>query len=92
MKELATWLANNQTEEELGRAIIARLNQWHNNPINIQPLNIVSPSVAATIKQQDAIGWYQFLLGRTSYKFAETQDAYFKFLKKITQDYDGHKP
>lgn len=68
------WLPIIQNLPWLGRFRFA-LHQWHHEPSRFVPLHVLTPNVQAAVCHQDGIGWHQFLLGRLSFLFAETQDA-----------------
>ena len=76
------WMIDNDGMPELVRAIMARLNQWSQDPFLTPPFRSRSTSVSRTITDQDAIGWYQFILGRVGRSFAETQHEHLQSIFK----------
>jgi hypothetical protein len=75
-------MIDNDGMPELVRAIMARLNQWSQDPLTPPPFRSRSTSVSRTITAQDTIGWYQFILGRVVRSFAETQQEHLQSIFK----------
>ena len=97
MGELSTWMEESYTHQGMSRAIIQRLGEWHagRTPQPIQG----NRALQRTIREQDEIGWENFLNGRPTRRFAEYQHRHFQDIGKdnygsiwlskfITQAYD----
>ena len=70
------WMESVNTEPTLHASILKRLAAWRSGR-PLPPLHGLSPPVAAAIAEQDAIGWWNFLLGRVSARFADVQAAHY---------------
>ena len=73
---LHKWMGSVNTHPTLQTAILKRLAQWRSNS-PLTPLPVLSPEFTSAIEEQDSIGWWNFLLGRVSTKFATLQEAYY---------------
>jgi hypothetical protein len=79
MAKLTDWMKKNYTSPELARWIVIRLNAWRTGSHIIQVYS--QPIVNKAIKDQDKIGWWQFLLGRVSKSMTTAQAQYLKIHK-----------
>ena len=66
-----------QTHPSLQTGILKHLAEWRSNRAFSPLSSILSPDVKAALLEQDSIGWWNFLLGRVSSKFATVQQAYY---------------
>ena len=73
---LQTFLGKEQTNGTLQAAILSRVQAWRNGlPMHRYP---AARLLQEAIAEQDEIGWWNFMLGRISKKFALIQDLHFK--------------
>jgi hypothetical protein len=82
LSQLNGWLASKDTQPELRFLIIkTTMTNWHNG---LAPLltSTAMPSLNPLLLSQDKISCYNFLLGRISHLWAETQQAYLTLLGK----------
>ena len=80
IQKLRQWLSENKTSPDLEVDLIGRLQAWRAG----RPppaLTTTSAAVSEAIEEQDSIGWWNFLLGRVSRKFAEVQSEHFKSIQ-----------
>jgi hypothetical protein len=71
-------MEKSQTHPILIQMILRRLAQWRSNTPYTPVTHILSPTIQAAILEQDSIGWWNFLLGRMSSKFAPIQQSYYE--------------
>ena len=79
LKKVGTWMAEKNTEPNLRLYIINGLSCWHQNlPQRHRP---GTRQFQDAFKEQDEIGWWNFLLGRATASFAEIQERHYRHLK-----------
>lgn len=81
MTKLQLWMESATTMPELQVALITRLRQWkgltrHN------PTWTTLHGLRHAVGNQDAIGWYNFLMGRISIEWKAVQQRYYDWLGK----------
>jgi hypothetical protein len=70
------WLEDNKTEPQLQETIIARLSQWRKGHKHTRIPPADNSKLRRAVKEQDTIGWEQFLYGRVSKKLIRYQGNY----------------
>jgi hypothetical protein len=81
LAQLDGWMATSPTHPEIRQLIIANLIAWHDKAAPILHSTEL-PALTLTLESQTSIGWYNFLMGRISYLWAATQQAYLTELGK----------
>jgi hypothetical protein len=79
MAKLNDWMKKHYTSPELARWIVIRLNEWQTGSRVTQVYS--QPIVNRAIKDQEKIGWWQFLLGIVSKSMTTAQTQYLKIHK-----------
>ena len=74
MSKLDDWLTSQKTEPSLQRHILGHLRSWRKGQQHQRPTAHRYHLTQAVIIQNQ-IGWYNFLLGRTSHHFQQAQQA-----------------
>lgn len=78
LSKLESWMMKKRTNPDLQRAILQRLREWHSDsPFGPIPWDCTFKDA---FKNQDAIGWYPFLLGHVSYHWQGVQQDYYNSL------------
>lgn len=78
LTKLDTWMLQKRTNPVVRTAILQRLREWHTGtPISPAEWDC---SFKTTLKTQNDIGWYPFLLGHVSNSWHEVQQAYYTSL------------
>jgi len=70
--KLKKWMEENHTAPAITRVVIAQLNSWHKD----EPCRISNIQTRQAVNQQNAMGWFQFLLGRHSKAFEKIQASH----------------
>ena len=71
METFSAWMDSNHTNLELSRWIKLRLGQWRRGA-TLTPV-LSNPHVRRAIRDQDRLGWWQFLLGRIPKSMVDAQ-------------------
>jgi hypothetical protein len=87
LAQLDRWMATSLTHPERRQLIIANLIAWHDKAAPIL-LSTKLPALTLTLESQMSIGWYNFFMGRISYLWAATQQAY---LTELGKRQTGHR-
>jgi hypothetical protein len=84
LKKLATALTTMATAPHLSSAIILRLQQWWKHGDRKLPKfrNFDQWGTQHVVREQDRIGWYQFLLGRIARNWSDAQQRFIDSLHK----------
>ncbi len=77
IRELDKWMHKKATAPPLLEGIIDRVSSWLLD-VPPMPVNCYDSLQQEAFAEQDQMGWWNFLLGRMSSKFAKSQDEYYK--------------
>ena len=73
---LLIWMSKQRTDPALQAAILAKIQAWQRN---FPSYHYRGPrELEEAIKEQDKIGWWNFMLGRVSKKITEVQNRYYQ--------------
>lgn len=88
LNELEHWLTNKHTHRALQRNILQNLKAWHDDrPSTTTPSDW--PGITNLVHQQHQAGWTSFFTGFLTDGWADTQQAYYVFLKNVIPAHDG---
>ena len=87
--KLKIWMELQNTHPALQRHILKHLQAWHDQ-VQLQPRREAIGRLAQALSTQDNIGWFNFLLGRTTTLFAEIQQRHYESLQSKKTGFRWH--